>query len=136
MSRCSYSYSHSCLFSYLWVPKTVFPRTLPKILRSEEDCQWGRCAIVDEHCCNLASGDSWMPACMCQGSRKEMAKCSHSKEINRLSQPPPLPSTILFIWMLFIWLDYVFPLNWQSEHFVGRRGRRGNMTWNMVVGVF
>lgn len=50
------------------------------------------------------------------GAVEEIAKCSHCKEINRLYRPPPSPSTInlLFIWMLFIWLDYVFPLNWQS----------------------
>ena len=68
-----------------------------------------------------------MSAFMSQGFEEEKAKCSHAKEINRLSGPPPLPSMInlLFIWLLFIWLDCVFPLNWQSEHFVGEDTREG-----------
>lgn len=109
-----------------------------KTLRSEEGWQWGRFPIVDEHSNNQEPMNYWMSAFKSQGFEEEKAKCSHAKEINRLSGPPPLPSTInlLFIWLLFIWLDCVFPLNWQSEHFVGRRHRRGNVAWNMVVGVF
>lgn len=131
----SHSYSCSCLFSCLWVPKTL-PDPVPRIIgqKKVDNEEWmveneGKCTTADEYCYNLKNGNSWLLVFVSQGAGEEIAKCSLSNEINKY-QPSPSPSIIKVpvIWMLFVWLDYVFPLHGQFEHFVGRWGRREDMT--------
>lgn len=131
----SHSYSCSCLFSCLWVPKTL-PDPVPRIIgqKKVDNEEWmveneGKCTTADEYCYNLKNGNSWLLVFVSQGAGEEIAKCSLSNEINKY-QPSPSPSIIKVpvIWMLFVWLDRVFPLHGQFEHFVGRWGRREDMT--------
>lgn len=87
---------------------------------------------VDQHSNNLLSeGLLMVDLCLTGLKQSFWRNQSHVQNIS-----PDSHCEWLFIFDAFQLAWLCFPLDWQSEHFVGRWDRRENMIWNMAMGVF